>query len=237
MAVADPPKEPWGKLRDRSSPDPSQSPRLSLVAHCIDVAAVMKALLALPTWQQRLDKLAGRALTELDMQRLCALTFLHDIGKAGAGFYSKGVTPEVLRAWRATHLAGRSQSGHVSVVAPLFESDDSFDGMVEGLGVEPIIDWGPDATDLWLAAISRHGEPVTLQTLRRNVPSTWPTWKSSIDGYQPLHGSGQLGRAVRSLFPDGFATDIVMRSSDLAAYPTRVVASNGTGSTAASWSP
>lgn len=84
------PPEPWGKLQ-RSTPqdlaDPSRAPRLSLVAHCIDVAAVVAALLALPTWQARLGTLAKRRLSALDLSRLCALAFLHDVGKAGAGFY------------------------------------------------------------------------------------------------------------------------------------------------------
>jgi CRISPR-associated endonuclease/helicase Cas3 len=211
METSEPHKLPWGKLRDRNSVAPNLSPRLSLVAHCIDVAAVMKALLALPALRQRLDSLAARTLSATDLERLCALTFLHDIGKAGAGFYSRGVAPDVLRAWQAMHPAGRLQSGHVSVVAPLFEGDDSFDELVEALGVERVVDWGPDAADLWLAAISHHGEPVTVQTLRRNVPSTWPTWKSGIDGYQPLHGLAQLGQVVRSLFPDAFVTGSIMQ--------------------------
>jgi hypothetical protein len=33
--------QPWGKL-DRAHPDPTQAPRLSLVGHCIDVAAVAR---------------------------------------------------------------------------------------------------------------------------------------------------------------------------------------------------
>ena len=219
MQNPNPPKEPWGKLRDRNSVDPSQSPRLSLVAHCIDVAAVMQALLALPTLQQRLQTLAGRALTSLDLERLCALTFLHDIGKAGAGFYSKGVAPDVLQAWLKSQPVGRSQSGHVSVVAPLFLGDASFDLLADALGLDQIADWrvcapGPndcDAIDLWLAAISHHGEPVTLATLQHNMASTWPTWKSSIDGYVPLQGLVQLGQTVRKLFPAAFESEAPMR--------------------------
>ena len=81
---------PWGKL-DRNSPDRANAPRLSLVAHCIDVAAVTRSLLELPTWLKRLQRLAGREFTPLDLYRLTVLAFLHDVGKAGAGFYSKGL--------------------------------------------------------------------------------------------------------------------------------------------------
>ncbi len=219
MQNPNPPNEPWGKLRDRNSGDPSQSPRLSLVAHCVDVAAVMQALLALPTMQQRLQVLAGRPLTSLDLERLCALTFLHDIGKAGAGFYSKGVAPDVQRAWFKAQPAGRTQCGHVSVVAPLFHGDASFDALADALGLQQIEQWlvcAPgrndcDAIDLWLAAISHHGEPVTLDTLRHNMAGFWPTWKSSIDGYVPLHGLEQLGEAARRLFPAAFASSLPMQ--------------------------
>lgn len=107
MFVLWPLKEPWGKLLLRHAPDSSDSPRLSQVAHCIDVAAVMQGLLALPTLQRRLRVLAGWDLTALDIERLCALTFLHDIGKANWGFYSKGVAPEVLRAWQLANPATR----------------------------------------------------------------------------------------------------------------------------------
>ncbi len=90
--------EPWGKIRRGTLPL-SEAPRLSLVAHCIDVAAVAAALLELPTWRARLNSLAGRTLLPLDLARLVALAFLHDVGKAGAGFYSKGSTDEVAQKW------------------------------------------------------------------------------------------------------------------------------------------
>jgi len=40
------------------------------VAHCIDVAAVARALMELPTWRRRMERLAGRALSQLDLDRL-----------------------------------------------------------------------------------------------------------------------------------------------------------------------
>ena len=81
---------PWGKL-DRDAPDRASAARLSLVGHCIDVAAVTRALLERPTWRTRLQCLAGREFTAVDVDRLTVLAFLHDVGKTGAGFYSKGL--------------------------------------------------------------------------------------------------------------------------------------------------
>ncbi|MFN7695603.1 MAG: HD domain-containing protein [Burkholderiales bacterium] len=78
--------EAWSKL-DRLASDPK--PRLSLVGHCIDVAAVLAALLELPVMRRRLERLTGRPLDGMDCARLQVLAFLHDVGKAGSGFYSK----------------------------------------------------------------------------------------------------------------------------------------------------
>lgn len=162
--------------------------------------------------QRRLNALAKRTLTTLDQDRLCALAFLHDIGKAGAGFYSKGVSPEVQRQWcRTSGLHGRSdQLGHVSVVAPLFEGDASFDAHRTALGLEEIESWS-DATDpmavrsLWLAAISHHGTPLTHVDLQKS--GSYSTWLHPIDGYRPIDGLARLGQAVRTILPQAFCAD------------------------------
>gem|GEM_PF-2300956 len=119
--------EPWGKL-DRCHRDRTTAPRLSLVAHCIDVAAVARALMELPTWRRRMERLAGRALSQLDLDRLTVLAFLHDVGKAGAGFYGKALSEDVVQAWRAKSGADRTQQGHTRVVAPLLDFRVSGDG-------------------------------------------------------------------------------------------------------------
>ena len=62
---------------------------LSLIDHSIDVAAVAKALLHLPTVRTRLDSLAGRPLSNIDVDRLCFLVGLHDAGKVNHGFQAK----------------------------------------------------------------------------------------------------------------------------------------------------
>ena len=207
--------EPWGKLQrgpSQNLSDLSRAPRLSLVAHCIDVAAVAAALLALPTWQARLGTLAKRRLSALDLSRLCALAFLHDVGKAGAGFYSKGVVPELALAWRQRNRVGPDQLGHVAVVAPLFAGDASFVPWQQALGVDQVLAWGGDGAAgqmtvlaLWLASISHHGSPLTFQDLDK--PGGHPSWTVPIDGYQPLHGLARLAAAVRQIFPEAFVID------------------------------
>lgn len=202
---------PWGKL-DRHVADRSLAPRLSLVAHCIDVAAVMAALLALPTLRARLATLAGRPLTALDSHRLVALAFLHDVGKAGAGFQSRGLGDDERADWLRCTKAARDESGDVQVVAPLFEDSADFDEHRQQLGVDAILSWGGDTPsgqgrlcELWLAAISHHGAPVTLRTLQQDAYGRrWPTWTQPVAGYEPIRGLAQLGQAVRTLFAEAF---------------------------------
>lgn len=189
--------EPWGKL-DRKDP----TRRLSLVGHCIDVAAVFTALALLPTMRRRLERLAGRVLTEIDLQRLAVLAFLHDVGKAGAGFYSKGVSHDLAAAWRERYAAGQVQFGHTGVIKPLLR-DPEYAGHARSIGLDTWGEWWPNARELWLAAVSHHGQPITADTLPQSL--RWPTWGAPIAGYEPMKGLARLGRAVRRLWPDAFS--------------------------------
>lgn len=166
----------------------------------------MDALLALPTLQARLSVLAGRALTALDLRRLAALAFLHDIGKAGAGFQSRGLDDAVGDAWRRQRGASRAQTGHVLVVAPLFGRDSRFATHRDALGLDDVLAWGGEAQmqSLWLAAISHHGEPVTGNALMATEWQGGATWLCPLAGYDPVEGLGQLGRTARALFPEAF---------------------------------
>lgn len=220
--------EPWGKLQ-RDAENRALAPRLSLVAHCIDVAAVVAALLELPTWQARLARLAGRALTPHDRARWCALAFLHDVGKAGAGFYSKGVAVDVAQAWRRQAHATWVSLGHVAVVGPLFEGDASCRPWRDALGVDEVLDWGADdegreqVLALWLASMSHHGAPLTRSDLEREATAGLSSWTTPIEDYQPAPGLARLGAAVRQILPLAFAAD----SPPLTATPALVHAFAG----------
>ena len=203
--------EPWGKLQ-RGTVPLSEAPRLSLVAHCIDVAAVAAALLELPTWRARLEALAKRPLTSVDIARLVALAFLHDVGKAGAGFYSKGTSDEVALAWRRLSGADWVATGHVHVVGPLFEGDRTCAPLRAALGVDDVLAWGGEddagqlaVQTLWLAAISHHGTPLTHGELKSTAGLA--SWTVPIDGYQPVQGLARLATAVRQILPDAFVLD------------------------------
>ena len=82
-------REAWGKFdRETGAYHP-------LAHHSMDVAAVFARLLELPVLRTRVETAAGRRLGGIDCQRLCALVFLHDIGKLHPGFQAKGWPDEL----------------------------------------------------------------------------------------------------------------------------------------------
>ncbi len=204
--------EPWGKL-DRAHPDRASAPRLSLVAHCIDVAAVTRALLDLPLWRLRMDRLAGRTLSARDLDRLTVLAFLHDAGKAGAGFYSKGLADAVASEWRRRWDVDGRQCGHTRVVAPLLRFEGRYEPHREALGVDALRAWAGDDVEaqhetlnLWMAAVSHHGEPISADDLQHTTGG-FPTWTEPIAGYEPLQGLRSLQAVARELWPAAYADD------------------------------
>lgn len=209
--------EPWGKL-DRQAPDRTRAARLSLVGHCIDVAAVTRALLELPTWRARLQRLAGCEFSPTDLDRLAVLAFLHDAGKAGAGFYSKGVSDGEQAAWLRGAHHDRSQLGHTRVVAPLLGFAGDYGAHRQALGVEQLRLWGGSnelaqepLLDLWMAAVSHHGEPISVEGLRTLANGPHATWTQPIAGYDPLAGLAQLRAAAAVLWPQAYADPRPMR--------------------------
>lgn len=60
-----------------------------LLDHMTDVAACFLALAECSAVRRSLETTAGRSLDVADLQRLAVLVFLHDIGKANAGFQSR----------------------------------------------------------------------------------------------------------------------------------------------------
>lgn len=89
----------WGKLRfDKAT---GRWVHLSLVDHCLDVAAVFSALAHLPVHLEHLDAAAQRPLTAGDRARLAVLSLGHDLGKTNHGFQDGPTDPRV----RAGHIA------------------------------------------------------------------------------------------------------------------------------------
>jgi len=74
---------PWGKLNRGASGEIETHP---LLDHMTDVAVVFDHLLRIHSVSRALEVAAGRAISEVDHARLTVLAFLHDVGKANAGF-------------------------------------------------------------------------------------------------------------------------------------------------------
>ncbi|HEY6464144.1 MAG TPA: CRISPR-associated endonuclease Cas3'', partial [Polyangiaceae bacterium] len=186
------PKGFWGKLaKDDDGRVLEWHP---LAAHCADVAACAEAILERTLLRRRLAVLAGRDdLTSVDVARLSAIAAFHDIGKFNRGFQRKA-DPEP-----------RDTAGHVAEVLALFGSDypeeralrnalplGELGGWADGFGLE-----------LLVAAIGHHGRPVSCEDLPVNR-SLW----GSRGGLDPFQGMTELASAVRTWFPEAFASDL-----------------------------
>ncbi|MDE0457773.1 MAG: CRISPR-associated helicase Cas3' [Chromatiales bacterium] len=192
--------EPWGKRR--STDGNIETARLGLAEHSMDVAAVFDALAALPSIRDRLARLAGGELTETVIARLAVLAFLHDIGKASVGFQSKSLPTELRGRWLADARIEWNQCGHTRVVAGLLFNAEMKRKMVHtGFPLADMDRWGSPVLDLWLAAISHHGEPIIAEDLCTAKERWWTHLWASPDGYDPMAAVAALGRRARRWFP------------------------------------
>lgn len=169
---------------------------LPLLDHMRDVAAVFAALLVLPSVRHSLERLAHRQLTPVDEARLCALVFLHDLGKANSGFQAKRWLDVARpRAWPIP-------AGHTAEVFALLEQPRA----ETVLPLEALDNWGDATGSLLRASISHHGRPV--EPLAAHYPQIW---KPVQDGpnqhiYDPWVSLGAIGDAVQASFPAAFNT-------------------------------
>ncbi|MBL8445890.1 MAG: CRISPR-associated endonuclease Cas3'', partial [Zoogloeaceae bacterium] len=146
----------FGKLR-RGQSELEWHP---LVDHLADVAAVFEELCNCRAIRRSLEAAAGRELNSRDFSRLAALVFLHDLGKANAGFQAKRwLDTERPRAWL--------KAGHgVEAIGLLDASNDprctEAQDLLMCLPVVEMLAWGSDETlgTLLRASISHHGRPL-----------------------------------------------------------------------------
>ena len=191
---------PWGKRR--STHGNLETARLGLAEHSMDVAAVFESLAALPSIRTRLARLATCDLTEALIARLAVLVFLHDIGKASVGFQSKSRAAELRPRWLTRTGIRGGQCGHTRVVAGLLFNRDVNRTMVDtGFPLADMDGWGRPVLDLWLAAISHHGEPITAGEVRTARERHWIHLWARTDGYDPMAAVAALGRRARRWFP------------------------------------
>ncbi|KAA3652185.1 MAG: CRISPR-associated helicase Cas3' [Proteobacteria bacterium] len=181
----------------------------SLVDHAADVSAVFEALCCCRSIRRALSAAAGRPLGDGNTARLAALVFLHDLGKANAGFQAKRwIESERPRAWLT--------AGHGIEAIALLDAAYACDGeartLLSRLPIEAILEWGsPSAIDALLrASISHHGRPLANPPDWFNVRIHW----QPHDGYDPAEQLSTLGDAMQRFVPEAFcASDELLPES------------------------
>ena len=185
---------PWGKLQR----DGEQVRIHPLLDHMTDVAAVLGELLRVPGLRRAAEQAAGRPLVAGDIARLCALAFLHDIGKANLGFqvrYWQGQRPPP--GWTVTGC-GHSPQGWW-LFAKLQSGVST--RMAAGLPLTQMQTWGEAVFDLLRASISHHGRPVA-------EAGDESLWRPVRDGtqvvYDPVTVVARIGQVICTQYPLAF---------------------------------
>lgn len=189
---------PWGKLHRASDDAVTIHP---LLDHMTDVAAVMAQLLHLPAVARALESAAGRPLTPEDCARLAALTFLHDIGKANAGFQGRYWSDASDRpaGWHVP-ACGHGPQGWALFAGALHEAGR----LLGGLPIEQMSLWGDACLPLMHASISHHGRPASPD----GTESVWRPVRDASDViYDPAEAIGAMGRAILAQYPEGFVSN------------------------------
>ncbi len=185
----------WAKAAPFGVRDPERIHLL--IHHLADVGATMEALLRQPTIRRRVAGAGGLDdLSESTAARLAVFAALHDIGKANVGFQCRIWPPG-----NETSLPPRV--GHTADLAPVLTRLDAEAAgwFYDGIGWDAITTWddrcGEVASDMLVATLSHHGDPIALEGTRQPNPAAWRAF-GSID---PSAEIPALGRAVREWFP------------------------------------
>jgi CRISPR-associated endonuclease/helicase Cas3 len=181
----------WGKLSKLTG---EMHP---LEAHMLDVAACFKAIAELPSVLRALVRAAKRPLSPIDLSRLSALAFLHDVGKANAGFQAK--------RWNALEqpaMPGWPQPcGHSVEALAIFENEE----LASQFPLTEMDEWGKACLNLWYASISHHGSPVTTFESSQIDSKIWkPVMASGACVYDPKATLGSMGRHLKKWFSQAF---------------------------------
>lgn len=183
----------WGKARvvpsAMSGEDPAgAAPRHHLAHHSMDVAAVFLRLAGSAVARDRMETAAKRDLTEIDLHRLAALAFLHDIGKLHPAFQAKAWPKGY---WRRA-LGGHTTESWSFVLLAHERREHPFHGLVREMArwglFEPLI----------AAMFAHHGRPVSPPS--RPTMDDWP----SSPHYDWREEAATMGSALQRWFPVAF---------------------------------
>ncbi len=190
----------WGKLaRDKSGQLISEHP---LLDHMTDVAACFLALAECAAIRRSLETTAGRTLEAVDLQRLAVLVFLHDVGKANAGFQSRRWRPERPPGLWPTTPYGHGPEGW-ELIAGRVRNAERY---ALGLPIAEIVNWGDIAVcELLQASISHHGRPLG-ETPGKAAEDVW---KPVVDKtgevlYDPAVTLIGMGERLKQSYPLAF---------------------------------
>lgn len=192
----------WGKLsRDRSGQLASEHP---LLDHMTDVAACFLALAECNSVRRSLENTAGRALDSADLQRLAVLVFLHDVGKANAGFQSRRwqLPDRPPGNWPTTPF-GHGPEGWELISGRVSNAEH----YAVGLPIAEIVAWGDVAVcELLQASISHHGRPLGVSPGKEAEC----IWKPVLDKagavlYDPAATLFSMGDRLKHSYPLAFA--------------------------------
>ena len=171
---------------------------LSLVDHSIDVAAVAEALLNLPTVRTRLGALAGRPLSDIDIDRLCFFVGLHDAGKVNHGFQAKlrSEKPYAGHIGPLWSILGRS---HFIEAHRMLCRDVRRAMMARRWRL-----WFEDhdaECEFWAVILAHHGSLSPIDNIAQPEPSLWHPG----GGYDPIAALTELAEVVAGMFSDALA--------------------------------
>jgi CRISPR-associated endonuclease/helicase Cas3 len=164
----------WAKLLPRRGEPERWHP---LVDHCSDVAACAEALMANPVVGSRLAALAGiEVLPQLWAERLAALAFLHDFGKANRKFQGR-------------------EGGHIKEAAFIVGRPER----LRQSGFDALDVFGAPSEFLFSVVLGHHGEPPDI----RNPGQDDAAWAVGPDR-NPTASVAALIEFARTAWPMAF---------------------------------
>jgi CRISPR-associated endonuclease/helicase Cas3 len=170
----------------------------------LDVAACFAELASCAAIKRAMTTAAGRILDERDVARLAVIVFLHDLGKANAGFQSRRwqAPDEPPKNWpRVPH--GHGNEGWAMVTGRIGPAAGR---LLSGLPLAAFSTWGEEAfTTLLQASISHHGRPVLDDPLGW-VSMVWEPVRSCSGNtlYDPAAAINKMSDALLAAYPVAF---------------------------------